>query len=245
MLCSRSVTTHSWHTVHFLYFFFFLHNLSQLMRLWYLSHRRPAKAQAGLRVRAVSPEPSLFAHIKYSSRRRFWPTIRHLAPLDVCTCAFEEWIYGGQKVPKISLVGSYSSFRPLAAQKDVDRCFCGQNLQLKPLLPFEPNHEKTCLRGARPGKLQTNLISRRSKVPYAESWNFTFSKLKYYICVYTILAANNKGADHSARICAFVVRISHKQAFSWRDSWMLQWRGNKYMYKDWNSLGELLFHCIM
>ena len=35
------------------------------MRLWYLSHRRPPKAQARLHIRTVSPEPSLFAHIKY------------------------------------------------------------------------------------------------------------------------------------------------------------------------------------
>ena len=41
--------------------------LSQLMRLWNLSHRRPAKAQASLRMRAVSPEPLLFAHMKYRS----------------------------------------------------------------------------------------------------------------------------------------------------------------------------------
>ena len=32
--------------------------------------RRTAKAQVRLRIRAVSPEPSLFAHIKYGSRRR-------------------------------------------------------------------------------------------------------------------------------------------------------------------------------
>ena len=38
--------------------------------IWYLSHRRPAKAQASLRICAVSPEPSLFAHVKYGSRRR-------------------------------------------------------------------------------------------------------------------------------------------------------------------------------
>ena len=76
-------------------------NLSQLMRLWYLSHRRPAKAQASLRIRAVSPEPSLFAHIKYGSRRRIRIKIRHLAPLDGCTCAFEEWVYGGRKVPNL------------------------------------------------------------------------------------------------------------------------------------------------
>ena len=40
------------------------------MGLWYLSHRRPAKAQASLHIHAVSPEPSLFAYMKYGSRRR-------------------------------------------------------------------------------------------------------------------------------------------------------------------------------
>ena len=73
--------------------------LSQLMRLWYLSHRRPAKAQASLCIRAVSPEPSLFAHTKFERRRSFQRKIRHLAPLDVCACAFEELVYGGRKVP--------------------------------------------------------------------------------------------------------------------------------------------------
>ena len=56
--------------------------MSQLMRLWYLSHMQPAKARASLRVHPVSPEPSLFAHKKYGSRRRAQPKIRHLAPLD-------------------------------------------------------------------------------------------------------------------------------------------------------------------
>ena len=37
--------------------------------------------------------------MKYGSRRRVQPKIRHLAPLDGCTCAFEEWVYWGQKVP--------------------------------------------------------------------------------------------------------------------------------------------------
>ena len=60
--------------------------MSQLMRLWYLPHscRRPAKAQPSLRVRAVSPEPSLFAYKKYGGRRRAQRAqqkIRHLAPL--------------------------------------------------------------------------------------------------------------------------------------------------------------------
>ena len=69
------------------------------MRLWYLSHRRPVKAQGTLRIHAVSPEPLLFAHMKYESRRRVRPTTRHLASLDGCACFFEEWVYGGRKVP--------------------------------------------------------------------------------------------------------------------------------------------------
>ena len=50
------------------------------MILWCLSHRRPAKAQASLRIRAVSPEPSLFTHMKCGSRRRVRQKIKHLAP---------------------------------------------------------------------------------------------------------------------------------------------------------------------
>ena len=73
--------------------------MSQLMRLWYLSHRRPAKAQASLRIRADSPEPSLFAHMKFGSRQSVRPKIRHLVPLDGCACAIEERVYGGQRMP--------------------------------------------------------------------------------------------------------------------------------------------------
>ena len=70
------------------------------MRLWYLSHWRPATAQASLRIRAVSPEPSLFAHMKYRNSRRVRPKLRHLAPLDGCASAFEELVYGRRKVPQ-------------------------------------------------------------------------------------------------------------------------------------------------
>ena len=64
------------------------------MRLWFLSHRRPAKAEASLRIRAVLPETSLFAHVQYGSRQRVRPKIKHLAPLDGSACAFEEQVYG-------------------------------------------------------------------------------------------------------------------------------------------------------
>ena len=74
--------------------------LSQHMRLWYLSHRRPAKAQTSLRIRAVSSEPSLFTHMKYGSRQRVRQKTRHLSPLDGCACAFEERVYGVRNVPE-------------------------------------------------------------------------------------------------------------------------------------------------
>ena len=48
---------------------------------------------------ASSPEPLLFAHMKYGSRWRVWPKIRHLAPPDGCACVFEEWVYGRRKIP--------------------------------------------------------------------------------------------------------------------------------------------------
>ena len=50
------------------------------MRLWYLSQRRPAKAQVSLRIREVSPEPSVFAHTKNGSRRRVQPKNQTSSP---------------------------------------------------------------------------------------------------------------------------------------------------------------------
>ena len=77
--------------------------LSQLMRFWYLSHRRPAKAEVILLICSVSPEPSLFAHMKYGSQK-VQPKIRHLAPLDGWACVLEEWVYGSTI---ISWAGSF------------------------------------------------------------------------------------------------------------------------------------------
>ena len=81
---------------------------------------------------------------------------------------------------------------------------------------YEPRDEKTCLRDFRPDKTRTGQLSYRDEL---ESWNFGFSKCRYY----TMQAANNKGADQTARmhrlICTFVVRIWHKQVFSWRCSY--------------------------
>ena len=94
-------------------------NSNRLMRLRYLSHRRPAKAQASLRIRAVSPEPSLFAHMNYGNRWWVRPKSWHLAPLYSCARVSEEWIYGGQKVPKS---------HELAHFIEQNTCSCRQNV---------------------------------------------------------------------------------------------------------------------
>ena len=56
-------------------------------RIWYLSPMRAAKVQASLRIRAVSPEPSLLAHSSSESRGTFRQKTRSLAPLNGWACA--------------------------------------------------------------------------------------------------------------------------------------------------------------
>ena len=70
---------------------------------------------------------------------------------------------------------------------------------------------RQCVFGSlRPGKTQTDLLSYRDQL---ESWNFGYINWRHH----SVLAANNKGADQTARmrrlICAFVVRIWHKTHF--------------------------------
>ena len=48
---------------------------------------RAAKVQASLRIRAVSPEPSLLAHTSNESRGTFRQKARSLAPLNGWACA--------------------------------------------------------------------------------------------------------------------------------------------------------------
>ena len=50
---------------------------------------RAAKVQASLRIRAVSPEPSLLAHTSSESRGTFRQKTRSLAPLNGWACAVE------------------------------------------------------------------------------------------------------------------------------------------------------------
>ena len=65
----------------------YLHQLDHVKQIWYLSPMRAAKVQASLRIRAVSPEPSLLAHTSSESRGTFRKTARSLAPLNGLACA--------------------------------------------------------------------------------------------------------------------------------------------------------------
>ena len=67
----------------------FSYNLDRVKRIWYLSPMRAAKVQASLRIRAVSPEPSLLAHTSSESRGTFRQKTRSLAPLNGWACAVE------------------------------------------------------------------------------------------------------------------------------------------------------------
>ena len=61
--------------------------LDRVKRIWYLSPMRAAKVQASLRIRAVSPEPSLLAHTSSESRGTFRQKDISLAALNGWTCA--------------------------------------------------------------------------------------------------------------------------------------------------------------
>ena len=70
-------------------YFYKSHNMDRVKRIWYLSPMRAAKVQASLRIRAVSPEPSLLANTSSESRGTFWQKARSLAPLNGLACAVE------------------------------------------------------------------------------------------------------------------------------------------------------------
>ena len=66
---------------------------------------RAAKVQASLRIRAVSPEPSLLAHISSASRGTFRQKARSLVPLNGWACAVKI-CHGGMLEDTNSLDGA-------------------------------------------------------------------------------------------------------------------------------------------
>ena len=71
----------------FCWFYHEVAHLDRVKRIWYLSPMRTAKVQASLRIRAVSPEPSLLAHTSSESRGTFRQKARSLAPQNGWACA--------------------------------------------------------------------------------------------------------------------------------------------------------------
>ena len=63
--------------------------MDRIKRIWFLSPMRAAKVQASLRIRAISPEPSLLAHTSSESRGTIRQKARSLAPLNGWACAVE------------------------------------------------------------------------------------------------------------------------------------------------------------
>ena len=63
--------------------------MCRVKRIWSLSPMRAAKVQASLRIRAVSPEPSLLAHTSSESRGSFRQKARSLALLYGWACAIQ------------------------------------------------------------------------------------------------------------------------------------------------------------
>ena len=131
-------------------------NVDRVKRIWYLSPMRAAKVQASLRIRAVSPEPSLLAHISSESRGTFRQKARSLAPLNGWACAVKI-CHDGMLEDTNSLDGAHViSFLQLHIH-DWKECFVYNFCRKKPrdwstlaysrLFRIAPRHEKTWLRG--------------------------------------------------------------------------------------------------
>ena len=85
--------------------------MDRVKRIWYLSHMRAAKVQVSLRVRAVSPEPSLLAHTSSESSGTFRQKARSLAPLNDWACAVKI-CHDGMLEDTNSLDGTHIIFTP-------------------------------------------------------------------------------------------------------------------------------------
>ena len=93
---------------------------------------RAAKVQASLRIRAISPEPSLLAHTSSESRGTFRQKARSLAPLNGWASAVKIW-HDGMLEDTNSLDGAHLSINKALIKKQ-----CVQEwLNLKNLLFYQ------------------------------------------------------------------------------------------------------------
>ena len=133
--------------------------MSQLMRLWYLSHRRPAKTQASLRIRTVSPELSLFAHMKYGSRQRVWPKNQTTSPTGWLHMRVWRMSLRRTKSTVISRDGSNTILQYSWKRKSngYSRSKTEDWMTMLTNLIIEPPHDKTNKMSVHPAKTQIRL----------------------------------------------------------------------------------------
>ena len=116
--------------------------MDRVKRIWYLSPMRALKVQASLRIRAVSPEPSLLAHTSTESRGTFRQKTRSLAPLNGWACAVEICHDGMlEDTNSLDRVHVVITVPPV--------------VKLCMFYKMSFITRKTCLRGVRPAQLQT------------------------------------------------------------------------------------------
>ena len=87
LLCLNYTFISFFHFYRMSCFIYMWNYMDRVKRIWYLSPMRAAKVQASLRIRAVSPEPSLLAHKSSESRGTFRQKARPIAPLNGWACA--------------------------------------------------------------------------------------------------------------------------------------------------------------
>ena len=89
------------------------------------------------------------------------------------------------------------------------------------IVPYEPRHDKACIQGLRPVKTQTGLLSYRLE---------TSKRLEILDIPSRVIILSRQRTTKALislriqLICAFVVRIWHKQVFSWRGSFSTEMR---------------------
>ena len=108
--------------------------MDRVKRIWYLSPMRAVKVQASLRICAVSPEPSLLAHISSESRGTFRQKARSLVPLNGWACAVKI-CHDGMLEDTNSLDGAQIGFTMLILSFQTDRS--GQTVQTQIRLLLE------------------------------------------------------------------------------------------------------------
>ena len=124
------------------HFFVSISHMDRVKRIWYLSPMRAAKVQASLRIRAVSPEPSLLAHTSSESRGTFRQKARSLAPLNGWACAVKI-CNAGMLVTQIRLTGLIWKFLLGMQESWYDQQHRNNTGQVTKHVRYEPPHEET------------------------------------------------------------------------------------------------------